>query len=59
MSGSIFAAWAFNNRVINETRQLIKQLNCDLIDDSIELKSCLKTKSMDEIFDAEKIIVCV
>lgn len=58
MSGSIFAAWAFNKRVVNETKRLIKELHCNLKNDNVELKTCLKSKSMDEIFDAEKIIVC-
>lgn len=67
MSGSVFAAWTTNNRVINESMNLVRELNCDQPDyqvdhqatkaESVEIKACLKTKSVDDIFDSVELLV--
>uniref|UniRef100_A0A915CLV9 Carboxylesterase type B domain-containing protein n=1 Tax=Ditylenchus dipsaci TaxID=166011 RepID=A0A915CLV9_9BILA len=51
MSGSVFAAWTTSERVVNDTYQLGHLLGCD-VEESVELKACLKTKSYDQIYDA-------
>lgn len=52
MSGSVFASWAVNERVVNETSRLATELGCADTDESLDLKHCLRRKSIDEFYDA-------
>uniref|UniRef100_A0A915P573 Carboxylic ester hydrolase n=1 Tax=Meloidogyne floridensis TaxID=298350 RepID=A0A915P573_9BILA len=53
MSGTFFSEWAVSNRVVFETEKMAKFAGCDdTLDDSKELKKCLKGKTVEELMDA-------
>lgn len=55
MSGSVFLEWSSSSRVVASTREWATELRCDF-QDSIALKQCLKTKTVEELLNAvEKI----
>ena len=49
MSGSPFSAWALNERTVNETFNLAKELNCP---QEGSIPRCLGQKSVTEIWSA-------
>uniref|UniRef100_A0A914CFM5 Carboxylic ester hydrolase n=1 Tax=Acrobeloides nanus TaxID=290746 RepID=A0A914CFM5_9BILA len=51
MSGSVLAAWGSNEAVVEVTKELSTALNCSK-EDSTTVKTCWKTKSVDEILEA-------
>lgn len=53
MSGTFFSEWAVSNRVVFETEKMAKFVGCDnTLDDSKELKKCLRGKTVEELMDA-------
>nr|CAD2133453.1 unnamed protein product [Meloidogyne enterolobii] len=56
MSGSIFTSRAANDRVISVSNHLFTELGCTT-NTTEQLKECLKTKDIEEFFDAMDIIV--
>jgi len=56
MSGSIFTSRAANDRVISVSNHLFTELGC-ISSTTEQLKECLKTKDIEEYFDAMDIIV--
>jgi len=46
MSGSVFALWTTDSRVINATSQLTSLLNC-----TTSAKDCLRNKTIDQVYD--------
>uniref|UniRef100_A0A915M3W5 Carboxylesterase type B domain-containing protein n=1 Tax=Meloidogyne javanica TaxID=6303 RepID=A0A915M3W5_MELJA len=53
MSGTFFSEWAVSNRVVFETEKMAKFAGCDdTLDDSKELKKCLRVKTVEELMDA-------
>jgi len=57
MSGSIFTSRAANDRVISVSNHLFTELGCISSSTTEQLKECLKTKDIEEFFDAMDIIV--
>uniref|UniRef100_A0A914KW32 Carboxylic ester hydrolase n=1 Tax=Meloidogyne incognita TaxID=6306 RepID=A0A914KW32_MELIC len=55
MSGSIFTSRAANDRVISVSNHLFTELGC-ISSTTEQLKECLKTKDIEEYFDAMDII---
>ncbi len=58
MSGSYEALWATGDRIVNDSRELIQALSCDLQDSRLILK-CLQTRSVDDFQDAVNSTVCL
>uniref|UniRef100_A0A0M3HWK6 Carboxylic ester hydrolase n=1 Tax=Ascaris lumbricoides TaxID=6252 RepID=A0A0M3HWK6_ASCLU len=51
MSGPTLAEWAASESVVEASKALAKHLGCN-VDNSTQMKHCMKTKSFDEILDA-------
>lgn len=56
MSGSIFSEWAMNEKVIDHSKELAKQMGCD-ISTSNAIHNCIKEKSPEDINLAVEIMV--
>lgn len=53
MSGTFFSEWSVSNRVVFETEKMAKFVGCgDNLDNSVELKKCLRSKTVEELMDA-------
>jgi hypothetical protein len=61
MSGSIFAEWGLNERVVGDTRELATALDCptseDEFTDGAILKRCLKAVPVEQLLQASVQIV--
>ena len=56
MGASCFGDWALNDRVVNETNALAKELGCFSLNAN-DVKACMKQCSVEEILQASEKIV--